>query len=225
MLKAGRAIVNHETPILGINQGTIGFMADILPNNNMEKQLGQILNGEHKEDNRCLLSAKVLRNGKIISANLALNDIVLYNGNVARLINFKVFVDDQFVMHLRSDGLITATPTGSTAYALSAGGPILYPTLHNIVIVPMFPHTLTSRPIVLSENSTIRLVIPNNKTITPNLGCDGQTHLHLLPGDEVIIKKHAHKLRIIHPKDFNYFNLLREKLGFNTYIGSNRGHR
>jgi NAD+ kinase len=215
LLNAARAIVSYQVPILGINRGRLGFLADTKPQD-MEEKLSAILDGVYIEEQRFLLSANIMRAGKCIAENQALNDIVLYTGALARMIEFEVYIDEQFVLRQRSDGLITATPTGSTAYALSGGGPILYPTLNTLVLVPMFPHTLSSRPIVVSNACIIKLVISENNEISPKMSFDGQVHLDLKPGDEIIIQKYPHDLTLIHPKDHDYFMILREKLGWST---------
>ena len=223
ILNAGRAVVDHKTPILGINCGHLGFMADLGPDQ-IHSHLGQILDGVYVEDERCLLHVKIKREGKTVFTNKALNDVVLYNGNTARLMEFEIFINDQFVMHQRSDGIITTTPTGSTAYALSAGGPIVYPTVDAFTIVSLYPHTLTNRPIVIKDTSLIRFVLPNNKNIPHKMACDGQRHIALLPNDEIYIKKHINTLRIIHPKGHNHFALLRNKLGWSTYVNNRSDH-
>jgi len=215
LLNAGRTIVNHQTPIVGVNRGKLGFLADVSPTA-LKETLSPILEGEYIEEERILLNCSINQKGTKTHVGTALNDIVMYNGDVARMIEFDVFIDDQFVLHQRSDGLITATPTGSTAYALSGGGPIMYPTLDALTLVPMFPHTLSSRPIVVSDNSQIKLVIPDAVEFNPKISCDGQIHIDLEPGDEILIEKHEKKLRLIHPSSYNYFSVLRKKLGWNV---------
>ncbi len=215
LLNAARAIVPYQVPMLGINRGRLGFLADTKPQE-MEEKLSAILDGIYIEEKRFLLSADIVRAGKTIAGDQALNDIVLYSGALARMIEFEVYIDELFVLRQRSDGLITATPTGSTAYALSGGGPILYPTLNTLVLVPMFPHTLSSRPIVVSNASIIKVVITENNELSPKLSFDGQVHLDLKPGDEILIQKYPHDLSLIHPKDHDYFRVLREKLGWST---------
>lgn len=218
MLKAARCIVDDNVPMVGINRGKLGFLSDIPPSQ-MESCLDKILAGVYETEDRILLEASVIRGGATICNKKALNDIVFYNGDVARVIEFELFINDQFVMSQRSDGLIAATPTGSTAYALSGGGPILYPSLGAISLVPMYPHTLSGRPIVIHDDSTIRLIATPNKQHTPKICCDGQTHVALAHGDEVHIKKYCKTISLIHPKGYNYFALLREKLGWNTHKG------
>lgn len=215
LLNAARAIVGYQVPILGVNRGHLGFLADIRPQE-MEQKLEAILSGTYTQEQRFLLNAQIVRARETIATHHALNDIVLYTGALARMIEFEVYIDEHFVLRQRADGLIAATPTGSTAYALSGGGPILYPTLPTIALVPMLPHTLTSRPIVVANTSTIKLVITENNEISPKLSFDGQVHLDLKPGDEIIIQKHEHELTLIHPADHDYFMILREKLGWST---------
>jgi len=218
ILKAGRAIVDYQVPIIGINRGTLGFMTDISPDQ-IHNHLGQILAGQYDLEERCVLHVDIIRNGKKVFANKAINDVVLYNADRARLIEFTIFIDEQFVMHQRSDGIITATPTGSTAYALSAGGPILDPSLQAFTLVSLNPHTLTSRPIVIKDSSIIRLVLPNKQNLTHKIACDGQRHITLTANDEICIKKHSNSFKIMHPLDHNHFALLRNKLGWGTHVG------
>lgn len=215
LLNAARAVVPHGVPMLGVNRGRLGFLTDILPDE-LEQQLDVILEGHFERELRSLLTVKIIRNHKVIAENNALNDVVLYSGSLARMFEFEINIDQKFVSRESSDGLITATPTGSTAYALSGGGPILYPTLNAIVLVPMFPHTLSSRPIVVEDKSQIMLFITTDNDIFPKLSCDGQWHFDLKPGDQIEIQKHHKELVLIHPKEYDYFSVLREKLGWHT---------
>ncbi len=215
LLNAARAIVAHQVPVVGINRGRLGFLADILPDN-MEQELNAILDDHYLEEQRFLLNARIIRNGKIVAESTALNDVVLYTGSIARMVDFEVYINDHFVLRQQADGIITATPTGSTAYALSAGGPILYPTLKALTITPLCPHTLSSRPIVVDSHSDIRLVVTQNNDIKPKLSCDGQSHFDLEAGDQISIQKHPFELTLIHPKTHEYFSVLREKLGWST---------
>ena len=214
LLNAARAVVSYQVPVLGINRGRLGFLADILPDM-LEEELTSILNGTYIKEQRFLLDGHIERKGKTIAKNIALNDIVLYCGSVARMVDFEVYIDDHFVLRQQADGLVTATPTGSTAYALSAGGPILYPTLNAMTIAPLCPHTLSSRPIVVESNSQIKLVIMHNHNLSPKLSFDGQLHFDLEPGDEIYIQKHPFLLTLIHPTHHEYYMVLREKLGWN----------
>ncbi len=217
LLNAARAIVPYQVPILGINRGRLGFLADILPAD-LEQQLGNILEGAYLKEQRFLLSAQVQRQGKIVKQDVALNDIVLYSGNIARMIDFELYINDHFVLHQQADGIITATPTGSTAYALSAGGPILYPTLNAMTIAPMCPHTLSSRPIVVDSNSRIKLIVAPNNQISPKLSYDGQLHFDLEINDHILVEKYPTELILIHPIHHEYFSVLREKLGWNIEL-------
>lgn len=158
------------------------------------------------------------RHDQLKSSNAAVNEAVVHHSEVAHMMEFEVHVDEQFVFSQRSDGLIIATPTGSTAYSLSGGGPILMPNLDALTLVPMFPHTLSSRPIVLDANSEIRLVISQDNTETLQVSCDGHVVLSVLPGDEIRIRKNPYTLRLIHPKSYNYFSVLRAKLGWGSKL-------
>ena len=190
-------------PVLGINRGRLGFLTDIHPND--LATIDEILAGHYLTEERFLLSTAV---------GDALNDIVLLPGS-ARLIEFDIFINEKFVCQQRADGLIIATPTGSTAYALSGGGPILHPSLNAIVLVPMFPHTLSNRPIVVEGNATVALVISEHNEANPVISCDGSARKPIAVGTHIHIKKHPKTLTLIHPKDYEYFGTLREKLGWN----------
>ncbi len=209
ILQAAQAAIQFDKPILGINRGYLGFLADIYPNE-LNDRLGKMLAGEYQKEQRFLLNATVQKSQPISSS--ALNDVVLLPGQVAHMIEFEIFIDQQFVCRQRADGLIVATPTGSTAYALSGGGPILHPALDAIVLVPMFPHTLSSRPIVISGDSKVILHIAKNSTVFPRLSCDGQAHIELESDDYISIEKKSQKLTLIHPLDYDYFDTLRVKL-------------
>lgn len=211
-LSTARVMVDHHVPILGIHKGNLGFLAD-LNFNKIKANLIAILNGKYIEERRILLNATI-NNTK--SNYIALNDVILYNSKIPKLMEFEIYIDQQFVLKLRADGLIIATPTGSTAYALSAGGPILSPTLKVFNLVPMSAHTLSSRPLIIDENSSMQLKILNNRN---NIDCglcfDGQNNVPLSPGDHINITKHQNELKLIHPINYNYFATLREKLGWN----------
>ncbi len=216
LLGAARALAKHNTPVLGINRGRLGFLTDISPDEGMEAAIQAVLDGEYIEEQRFLLDAEIKRNGVSIATSEALNDVVLHPGKSARMIAFDLYVEGQFVHHQRADGMIVSSPTGSTAYALSGGGPIMHPKLDAIVLVPMFPHTLSSRPIVVDGNSEIKLVIGEGNETYPTVSCDGQKHLSCAPGDAVTIRKKPHKLKLIHPKDHNFYEICRTKLGWET---------
>ena len=215
---AARALARHNIPVLGINRGSLGFLTDIRPDE-LEVKVAEVLDGHYLVENRFLLQAEVRRHAEAIGQGDALNDVVLHPGKSTRMIEFELYIDGQFVCSQKADGLIVATPTGSTAYALSAGGPIMHPKLDAIVIVPMYPHTLSGRPIVVDGNSELKIVVSKDMQIYPQVSCDGQNHFTCAPGDTITINKKAQKLRLIHPLDHNYYEVCRTKLGWGSRLG------
>jgi NAD+ kinase len=210
LLSAARAAVLQDLPVLGINRGRLGFLTDISPD--ALDEIDKILNGHYLEEKRFLLQADVVRKKEILYTQTALNDVVLLPGDVAHMIEFSIEINHELMCVQRADGLIVATPTGSTAYALSGGGPILHPQLNAVVLVPMFPHKLTSRPVVVSGDSQIDITIDKNNEILPRFSCDGQARLPLKPGDVIRIHQLSQSLRLIHPLNYQYFSTLRTKL-------------
>jgi NAD+ kinase len=210
LLNATHAVVNHDTPVLGINRGSLGFLTDILPTE--LQKISAILDGKYVLEKRFLLTASVEMQGEILGKDDALNEVALIPNTTPHMIEFEIYIDDQFVCSQNSDGLIIATPTGSTAYALSGGGPILHPQLDAIVLVPMFPHTLSSRPIVVEGNQRIKIIVSQNNLHTPRISCDGQAYINTPPGSLVNIHKKSQHLNLIHPLDYNYYETLRSKL-------------
>ncbi|TQV70892.1 NAD(+) kinase [Aliikangiella marina] len=213
MLKTARALVDSRIPLLGINRGHLGFLTDIRPTE-IDTRIPPILEGEYTLEDRFLLHAEVYRGEEIIGSSCAVNDVVLYPGEIARMISFELYMDKQFVYSQRSDGLIVSTPTGSTAYSLSGGGPIMAPETDSVVLVPMCPHTLTSRPITANRKRIIDLVISEANPHTPQLSCDGQVIISLQPGDRIRIKQYPIEMRLVHPLDYDYFEVLRSKLNW-----------
>lgn len=214
LLGAARILAQYKVPVLGINRGSLGFLTDISPDD-LEKQVSQILEGKYLMENRFLLQSTVERKGSIIIQGNALNDVVLHHGKSTRIVNFELYINEQRVCSQKSDGLIVATPTGSTAYALSAGGPIIYPDVDGIVIVPMYPHTLSSRPIVVGSTSILRILVGKNiEASASQVSCDGQTHFTCSPGDTLTIKRSEKKLLLMHPLGHNYYEIYRKKLGW-----------
>lgn len=211
MLSAARDMCVHDTPVLGVNRGRLGFLTDVSPDD-IEVKVAAVLDGDYEEETRFLLEVVVSRNGTTVGRADALNDVVVNSGTSAQMIEFDLYVDDTFVYRQRADGLIVSTPTGSTAYSLSGGGPIMHPSLDAIVLVPMFPQTLSSRPIVLDGNSEIRIEIVDHNRIHPPVTCDGQVNMTARPGDAVYIYKKPHKLRLIHPKGHSFYASCRDKL-------------
>jgi NAD+ kinase len=217
MLGAARVLAEFNVAVVGINRGNLGFLTDINPED-FEQQLDSIFNGDCITEQRFLLEVEVFRHGKMQSKDSAVNEVVLHHGKVAHMLEFEVYLDDIFVYSQRSDGLIVATPTGSTAYSLSGGGPILTPNLDALTLVPMFPHTLSSRPIVVDANSTVKMKVSPENRDNLQVSCDSHIVLTVLPGDEVVIRKNPNRLSLIHPKDYNYFNVLRTKLNWGTKL-------
>lgn len=218
VLGAARELAPFDVPLLGVNRGYLGFLTDITPDD-LEKQISEVLMGQYIIEERFLLETKTFRQDKITGKADALNDVVLHPGQSTRMIEFELYLDSQFICSQRADGLIISTPTGSTAYALSAGGPIMHPKLDAIVVVPMYPHTLSSRPIVVDGDSELKIVISPNMDIHPQISCDAQNHLFCAPGDIVTVRKKSHKAKLIHLKDYNYYEICRNKLGWGSRIG------
>lgn len=210
MLNAAHFAADYGIPVLGINRGRLGFLTDIRPDE--LHKVNEVLAGHYIREERFLLNAKIFHDEETIAERDSLNDIVLLPGNSAQLVEFEVYINKQIICTQRADGIIVATPTGSTAYALSGGGPILHPQLDAIVLVPMFPHTLTSRPIVVKGNSEITIILSKDLEISPYVSCDGQRGISLTSGDKIVIQKKPQPLHLIHPMDYNYFETLREKL-------------
>lgn len=209
LLNAAHCALPYHLPVLGINRGHLGFLADIYPNE--LSLIDDVLAGQYTIEERFVLT---VNNKK--SLGIALNDAVLLPGDTAHLIEFEITINNQFMCHQRADGLIIATPTGSTAYALSGGGPILHPPLNAIVIVPMFPHKLSSRPIVIDGNAKIDLRISTNNETSPYFSCDGLRREKITPGDLISITKNKTTLKLVHPLNYDYFATLREKLGWES---------
>ena len=210
LLSSARSLADHAIPLLGINLGRLGFLVDITPDE-MKDTLHNVLSGEYEEDKRFLLSAQIGEKTPV----LAFNDVVLHKWNIARMVEFETRVNGHFVDSQRSDGLIVSTPTGSTAYALSGGGPLLSPSLDAIALVPICPHTLSNRPIVVHGDSEIRLkVCGATDAANVRVTCDGQESLGIESDEELVIRKHPNPVRLLHPHGHDHFDLLRAKLGW-----------
>ena len=215
LLSAARMAVEFDVPVIGINRGRLGFLTDILPRE-IETSLAAVLQGEYREEQRFLLEARVYDKQNTLFSSSALNDVVISRGTETHLIEFQMFINQQYVCHYRSDGLIVATPTGSTAYALSAGGPIMHPQLNAIAIVPAFSHSLSSRPLVIDGNDSVDLHISSQHETPLLMSCDGHASRKIHPGQTVSIKKYQHQLRLLHPLDYHYYDTLRIKLGWQS---------
>ena len=218
LLGAARSLAQYHVPVLGVNRGNLGFLTDISPNE-IEEKVGEVLEGKYTVDSRFLLDVIVKRDGVPIGEATALNDCVLHPGKAARMIEFELYIEGQFVYTQKSDGLIISTPTGSTAYSLSGGGPIMHPKLDALVLVPMFPHTLTSRPIVVNGNSELKLVISPDNGAYPTVSCDSQKDISCAPGDTITVHKKPHKLKLLHPLNYDFYSTCREKLGWGRKLG------
>lgn len=217
MLGAARVLSRFNVSVIGVNRGNLGFLTDLNPED-FKSSLEAVLKGEFIEEQRFLLEAEVHRHGQVKSHNAALNEAVLHPGQVAHMIEFEVYIDDSFAFSLRADGIIVSTPTGSTAYSLSGGGPILSPSLNAISLVPMFPHTLSSRPLVVDSKRRIKLIVSPDNRGTQEVSCDGQVSLPVSPGDEIHIYQSPNVLKLIHPKDYSYYHVLRNKLGWSSRL-------
>ncbi|MEO8400940.1 MAG: NAD(+) kinase [Gammaproteobacteria bacterium] len=210
LLHAAHIAINQDLPVLGINRGSLGFLTDILPTE-LEK-IQAILKGQYFLEKRFLLTTSIEIHDKNLGQDDCLNEVAIIPDAIPHMIEFEIYIDDQFVCSQNSDGLIIATPTGSTAYALSGGGPILHPQLDAIVLVPMFPHSLSSRPIVVEGNRRINIIISPNNITSPRVSCDGRAYINTPPGCHITIKKKPQQLHLIHPMDYNYYEALRSKL-------------
>ena len=218
LLSAARLAIQVNVPVIGINRGQLGFLTDISPYA-LEEALGDILSGKYQSEKRFLLQVSLDQgsDNPVLFQSEALNDMVLSRGTETHLINFDVHINGSFVSRYRSDGLILATPTGSTAYALSAGGPILHPELNAMVIVPMFSHSLSSRPLVIDADAHVEVLISSNNEHQLQLSCDGHDSCVVQPGQRITIKKHPRYVRLLHPIDHHYYDTLRMKLGWGSH--------
>lgn len=212
ILNAARILCDYGIPIVGVNQGRLGFLADVAPDQLLTRMSEILLQGRYLMEERFLLHASVVRDGESIAESNALNDVILSKWNMARMIEFDTYINNQFVNSQRSDGLIVSTPTGSTAYALSGGGPLLHPTLDAVVMVPICPHTLSNRPIVVNGESRITLVINDCYYDHAQLACDGQISISVQEHDHILIRKKEKPIRLIHPSNHDHFEMLRAKL-------------
>ncbi|MDF1483587.1 MULTISPECIES: NAD kinase [Extensimonas] len=212
MLGIGRQMARYGTPLIGINQGRLGFITDI-PFGDYQAALTPMLRGEYEEDRRALIHARVQRDGGTVFEALALNDVVVNRGATSGMVELRVEVGGHLVANQRADGLIVATPTGSTAYALSAGGPMLHPAIPGWVLVPIAPHTLSNRPIVLPDDAEIAIELVNGRDASANF--DMQSLASLLHGDRILVRRAQYCVRFLHPLGWNYFATLRKKLRWN----------
>jgi NAD+ kinase len=215
MLGIGRQMAPYGVPLIGINQGRLGFITDV-PYGSFATSLTQMLRGAYVEDHRSLMNARVLRDGHCVFQAMAMNDVVLNRGATSGMVELRVEVDGHFVANQRADGLIIATPTGSTAYALSSGGPLMHPSVPGWVMVPIAPHTLSNRPIVLANTSKIAIELVAGRDASASF--DMQSLASLMHGDRIEVTRSEHHVRFLHPQGWSYFDTLREKLHWNEGV-------
>jgi NAD+ kinase len=211
MLSAARSLLAYGKPMLGVNRGRLGFLTDISPDR-LGEQIAAVLAGHFSSEERFLLDVCVERGGEVVAEGDALNDVVVNSGTSAQMIEVELTIDDAFVNRQRADGLIVATPTGSTAYSLSGGGPIMHPSLDALLVLPMFPHALSSRPIVIRGTSEIRIDVLARNRIHPPVTCDGQVNMTARPGDSVILRRNPAVLTLLHPPGYSFYASCRDKL-------------
>jgi NAD+ kinase len=209
MLGIARELSRHNLPLVGVNQGRLGFITDITFGQ-FREALAPIIGGDYEEEHRAMLEGGVFRDGMQMFAGISLNDVVVSRGATASMVELAIHIGDEHVANLRADGLIIASPTGSTAYALSAGGPILHPGIAGWVLVPIASHTLSNRPIVLPDGQEIRIEVVAGRDASANF--DMQSLASLLHGDQVIVRRSVHKVRFLHPRGWSYYATLRRKL-------------
>lgn len=215
MLGIGRQLAKFGVPLIGINQGRLGFITDIAFED-YQTVLGPMLRGDFEEDRRWMMQAQVMRDGHCVFNATAMNDVVVNRGATSGMVELRVEVDGRFLASQRADGLIIASPTGSTAYALSAGGPLLHPSIAGWVLVPIAPHTLSNRPIVLSDAGEISVEIVAGRDASANF--DMQSLASLMHGDRITVKRSDYQMRFLHPKGWSYFDTLRKKLHWNEGV-------
>lgn len=217
MLNVAKSIASGKIPVIGVNRGRLGFLTDILPGE-LETRIDELLRNNYAVESRFLLDACIKKKAKTQHLGSALNDVVLHPGKAAQMIEFELFIDDKFVYSQESDGLIVATPTGSTAYALSAGGPIMHPGLNAVVLVPMYPHSLSSRPLVVDGDSEIRIVVAAKGRLHPQLSCDGEVVHTCTAGEEILVSKKSVPLQLLHPPEHSFYQSCRSKLGWGNRL-------
>ena len=208
-----RSLVDHDVPIVGINRGRLGFLADVSPDDGLA-ELNNILDGDYTEEKRALLQTRILRDGQSVASAYAFNDTVIRVRDRLQIMDFDIIIDDVLVTHQRADGLIVATASGSTAYSLSNGGPIVAPTIDTMIVHPICPHTLTSRPLLVEGESRIRVHLWDDDVSEAQVICDGQVYMDAMLGDMVDIRRNPHRVRLLHPETYDYHRVLREKLNW-----------
>jgi len=214
LLGLARQLAGHNVPVIGVNHGRLGFMTDI-PLDHVTTTLPEMLSGRYEAETRMLLESRVIRDDTVIFSALAFNDVVVNRSGISGMVELAVSVDGHFMYNQRSDGLIVSTPTGSTAYALAAGGPILHPTLSGLVLVPIAPHALSNRPIVLPLDAEVTIEVASARDVSVNF--DMQALASLLPGDRIVVRRSTKTISLLHPVGYNYYATLRKKLHWHEY--------
>jgi len=221
LLGVSRDLGQSGVPVVGVNRGGLGFLAAISPEK-VREEFEAIWRGEYIIRDHFLLAAEQHRDGALIQSSTALNDVVVHSTSMAQMIEFSLWIDDEYVYDQRSDGVIVSSPTGSTAYSLSAGGPIMHPSLDAIVVVPMFPHTLTSRPLVVGGGSALRIEVTQGREAA-QMSCDSQVNVAVELGDTVTIKKAPSPLKLLYPVDHSFYESCRSKLDWASRLGGTTG--
>lgn len=217
MLHVARSLAPHGVPLVGVNMGRLGFLTDI-PLVEMYEDIGRILDGEFHTEQRMMLEVEIWQGEELMLSDTAFNDMVIGKGLLERLIEFQIYIDGEFVTESRSDGIIVATPTGSTAYALSAGGPILHPQLESLILVPICPHTLSMRPIALKDTSVIDLTLVEICRRCAHVSLDGQIKMHLEGDEKVRVRRAKNTVKLVRTLEHNHYAALRSKLGWGEHL-------
>lgn len=213
LLSAGHSMIEHGIPIVGINRGRLGFLTEITPEN-MLNDIEQVLLGNYYQQDRSALIATLFRGDQQLKRCIALNDVVVHSHDVVRMIELETSINGEHLNSLRADGLIVSTPTGSTAYALSGGGPIVHPNVPATVLVPICPHTLSNRPIVIDEKSHIEITYSTHNELPGRASIDGQLNTEIIAGDKILVEPSPNSLKLLQPKNYSYFKVLRTKLNW-----------
>ncbi|MBT3195437.1 MAG: NAD(+) kinase [Candidatus Ruthia sp.] len=216
LLNTARSFVDNNIPILGINLGHLGFLADVSVDN-MLGLVTEVLNGDFTKEERCLLSCQIEEDGNVLDQHLALNDVVVHRKETLKMIEFDVFIDDKFVNNQRADGLIVTTPTGSTAYALSSGGPIMHPGVNAIGLVSICPHTMSHRPLLIPGGSEVVVRVKDSDE-GATVSFDGQTSVAIATGQDIRVRQHGSFIHLLHPQNYDYFEIIRSKLHWGTKL-------
>ena len=213
LLHAARALVDLQVPIVGVNRGRLGFLVDVSPDKGLDELTG-ILQGQYIEEERIILETRILREGECIGTSYAFNDTVIRVRDLLQIMDFDILIDDVLVTHQRADGLIISTPSGSTAYSLSNGGPIVGPTIDAIILQPISAHTLTSRALLVEADSRIRVHLWDDEILKAQVVCDGQVYLEATLGDMIEVRAKQQRVKLLHPESYDYHQILREKLSW-----------